>query len=211
MKLQEGSILIGDLYYPYIIERKKIKNIYFRVKEDLKLHISVHPWVSEKEIHKLIIKNSESILKMYQKQINKDDDSLRYLGQPLDFVYQESKPYIEGDIIYGKSPEVCQKYIESLALDFFQSRLNQIVYQFDDLPEFRLRVRKMTSRWGVCNKKSMTVTLNTNLISKEVHLIDYVIVHELCHFKHMDHSPSYWQYVEKFYPYYKKARKELKY
>ena len=69
----------------------------------------------------------------------------------------------------------------------------------------------MKTRWGVCNKKSMSVTLNTELITKEVHLIDYVIVHELCHFKHMDHSKKYWDYVETFYPYYKKARKELKY
>ena len=80
---------------------------------------------------------------------------------------------------------------------------------FDDLPKFTLRVRKMKTRWGVCNKSSMTVTLNTELITKDVNLIDYVIVHELCHFKHMDHSPAFWNEVYKYYPYYKQARKEL--
>ena len=69
----------------------------------------------------------------------------------------------------------------------------------------------MTSRWGVCNSGSMSVTLNTKLITKPIHLIDYVIIHELCHFKHMNHSKEYWKYVESIYPYYKKARKELKY
>ena len=211
MKKQEGSIQINNLYFPYIIERKKIKNIYFRVKEDLKIYISVHPWVSEKEIQRLILKNSDAILNMYQKQINKEDSTLKYLGNRLIYIYENCKPYIDGDTIYGINEATCQRYIESRALEFFEHRLNQITHQFDDLPEFRLRTRKMSSRWGVCNKKSMTITLNTNLISKEVHLIDYVIVHELCHFKHMDHSPAYWKYVEGFYPYYKKARKELKY
>ena len=68
----------------------------------------------------------------------------------------------------------------------------------------------MKTRWGVCNKSSMTVTLNTTLIHKAVPLIDYVIIQELCHFKHMDHSPSFWKEVEKYYPYYKLARERLK-
>ena len=80
---------------------------------------------------------------------------------------------------------------------------------FSNLPEFTLKFRKMLTRWGVCNKSSMTVTLNTELITKDVNLIDYVIVHELCHFKHMDHSPAFWNEVAKYYPYYKQARKEL--
>ena len=53
------------------------------------------------------------------------------------------------------------------------------------------------------------ITLNTELIKKDVHLIDYVIVHELSHFKHMDHSPAFWNEVAQHYPYYKEARKEL--
>ena len=81
---------------------------------------------------------------------------------------------------------------------------------FEDLPKFKLRIRRMKTRWGVCNKSSMTVTLNTELIHKDVTLIDYVIIHELCHFKYMNHSESFWTEVEKYYPYYKLARKRLK-
>jgi len=56
----------------------------------------------------------------------------------------------------------------------------------------------------------MTVTLNSSLIHKDVTLIDYVIIHELCHFKYMDHSSAFWKEVEKYYPYYKLARERLK-
>jgi len=81
---------------------------------------------------------------------------------------------------------------------------------FNDLPEFKLRIRYMKTRWGVCNKSSMSVTLNSELIHKDVALIDYVIIHELCHFKYMNHSNAFWKEVEKYYPYYKLARKRLK-
>jgi predicted metal-dependent hydrolase len=81
--------------------------------------------------------------------------------------------------------------------------------EFDNLPKFRLRIRKMKTRWGVCNRSSMTVTLNSLLIHKRVDLIDYVICHELSHFEHMDHSPAFWKEVSRHYKDYKKARKEL--
>ena len=49
------------------------------------------------------------------------------------------------------------------------------------------------------------------LIHYKPELIDYVIVHELSHFKFMDHSSNFWNEVSKHYPNYKKARKELNY
>mgnify|MGYP002583460177 FL=1 len=116
---------------------------------------------------------------------------------------------MRNNYIYAKSEEDAVNYIYSLCYDVFRTRLERIMNMFNDLPKFTLRVRKMKTRWGVCNKSSMTVTLNTELITKDVNLIDYVIVHELCHFKHMDHSPKFWNEVAKYYPYYKQARKEL--
>lgn len=207
----ESKIILNNKEYTYVLNRKKIKNIYFRIKDDLKIHVSLGSLVSVKYIEKLLEDNANEIEKMYNKAKVRESKSLIYLGDQLTYQYENSKPRIEHNYIYGKSEEECQKYIYSLAPSVFNSRLNQIKHTFIDLPEFTLKIRKMTSRWGVCNKKSMTVTLNLELITKEAHLIDYVIIHELCHFKYMNHSSDYWNYVEKFYPYYKKARKELKY
>jgi predicted metal-dependent hydrolase len=204
-----GSIYINDQEYIYIIHRKKIKNIYFRVKEDLKIHVSAHPLVSEKRIQKLLLENALSIYKMYQKIASKPDLSLYYLGDKLYYEYQNSKPYIEGNFIYGKTEEECQKHIHKIASDVFNQRLERLRIQFNNLPEFKLKVRKMTSRWGVCNHKAMSVTLNLDLITKNVNLIDYVIIHELCHFKHLNHSKEFWAYVSEFCLYYKELRKEL--
>lgn len=211
-EVKENKIILNNKEYIYIINRKKIKNIYFRVKEDLKIYVSANRLVSTSYIEKLLKENNLSIINMYDKILEKNNNNeLKYLGNKLILVTSDGMPFIENNYIYAKSKEDARKYIYSKANDTFNSRLTQIKTLYNDLPSFILKVRKMTSKWGVCNKRSMSVTLNTELITKDINLIDYVIIHELCHFKFMNHSKEYWNYVEKFYPYYKQARKELKY
>ncbi len=200
-----------DIDIDVIIERKKIKNIYFRIKEDLKLYVSCGYLCSDKYIEKLLNVNKNSIIRMYNNMLNKVNvkNDIYYLGSKMNYIYGD-KIYIDGLNIYGPSVEDINNYLEKNSLSIFKNRLDRLMIQFDDLPKFRLRIRHMKTRWGVCNKSSMTVTLNTELIHKDVSLIDYVIVHELCHFKYMDHSKNFWLEVEKYYPYYKLARKRLK-
>lgn len=207
----ENKITLNNREFAYIVNYKNIKNIYFRVKEDLKIHVTCNKFVNTKYIEKLLTDNEQSIFKMYQKQIEKQayNKDIFYLGNKLILIKYEGTPYISHDYIYANNIESAKKYIYSLAFDIFNERMNKIKINYNDLPAFKLKIRKMTSKWGVCNKRSMTVTLNTELITKDVHLIDYVIVHELCHFKYMNHSPAFWKYVSLFYPYYKQARKEL--
>ena len=67
----------------------------------------------------------------------------------------------------------------------------------------------MKTRWGVCNVKTHKVTLNLELIKKDKKYLDYVIVHELSHMLHANHSKEFWKCVEANCPDYKKLRKEL--
>ena len=68
----------------------------------------------------------------------------------------------------------------------------------------------MKTRWGVNNVTKRIITLNSELLKKEPHLLDYVIIHELCHFYEANHSSRFWAHVSEYYPDYKKARKELR-
>jgi len=205
-----NKIKLDGVECEYIIHRKRIKNLYFRVKEDMIIHVSANRLISKKRIEDLLEENAAAIFKMMKTQENKQIKELKYLGNTLNLI-ENDKVFIEGNRIFAPNEEDAFKYIHSKAKDIFTERVNRLKHQFPDLPEFTLKVRNMKTRWGVCNKKSMTITLNSELITKEEHLIDYVIIHELCHFKHMDHSKEYWKYVESFSPYYKKMRKELKY
>lgn len=64
-------------------------------------------------------------------------------------------------------------------------------------------------RWGSCSS-TRELTFNWRLILAPPEIIDYVVVHELCHLKHMDHSPAYWKAVGSILPDYKARREWLK-
>lgn len=203
--------ILGD-ELEVVVVRKKIKNIYFRINEQLQIVVSCPKFVSDREIERLLKENISSLEGMYRKAIDHKiiDDKIYFLGKKLEHIYF-NRIMIDESVAYGPSKEAINEYLEKKALPYFQERLNLYVNEFPNLPKFRLRIRNMKTRWGVCNKSSMTVTLNSQLIHKDVKLIDYVIVHELSHFEHMDHSASFWKCVESHYPEYKKARKELRY
>ena len=68
----------------------------------------------------------------------------------------------------------------------------------------------MKTRWGVCQTKNGVITLNNKLIHYDLSVIDYVIIHELCHFIHANHQKEFWDLVSKYYPNYKIIKKKLK-
>ena len=68
----------------------------------------------------------------------------------------------------------------------------------------------MTTRWGVCNTKSKVITLNTELFKYDIECLDYVVIHELSHLVHANHSKEFWNVVSKYCPNYKILRNKLK-
>ena len=89
--------------------------------------------------------------------------------------------------------------------------LDRMVYfsQEMDLPYESVKFRKMKSRWGSCSSKKR-ITLNTHLQKLPLELIDYIVVHELAHLKHMNHSKAFHMLVASYLPQQKELRKKLK-
>ena len=72
----------------------------------------------------------------------------------------------------------------------------------------RLTIRGQRSRWGSCSGTG-TVSLNWRLMLVPGALVDYVVVHELCHLRHMNHSPQFWEMVGDEIPDYRERRRRL--
>ena len=71
------------------------------------------------------------------------------------------------------------------------------------------KINSAKTRWGSCSAQK-SINLSRNLIAADPKLIEYVIVHELCHTAHMDHSAEFWEMVSRYIPDYKERREALK-
>ncbi|MCH7805542.1 MAG: M48 family metallopeptidase [Proteobacteria bacterium] len=113
------------------------------------------------------------------------------------------------------APEKIERALKAWYLEeargVFDDRLSKLFPRFagrhHDRPE--IKIRWMKSRWGSMGREGV-MTLNAKLMLKETGLIDYVIVHELCHMEHMNHGPKFYALMDQMLPGWKEWRKGLK-
>ena len=206
---------LNDYIIEYEIIRKDNKNLYFRFDENCKLVITAPRFISDQEVKNLITKNSSAILKMYEDSLEKSirDKLFWYLGKSYEVTFDNrvTELKFEDNNIICHDEEELEKFYQKECVRVFNEEIEVCKKCFNNLPEFRLRIRKMRTRWGVCNTKDKIITLNSELLKKDIPLIDYVIVHEMAHFYEGNHSKKFWAIVEMVIPDYKEKRKKLKY
>ena len=197
--------------YPIEVIRKNNKNTYLRVKEG-KIIVTTNYLTSSSSINKLIKDNTSFINKILLKENKKKEDtSFKLFGINYDIIYGFPNTEIEENKIYAKDEKSLNKYLSNYIRDIYQKRIDYYYNLFEEnIPIPNLKIRKMTSRWGVCNIKNHNVTLNLELSKYDIEALDYVIVHELSHFIYPNHQKEFWLLVSKYYPNYKEVRKRLK-
>ena len=77
-----------------------------------------------------------------------------------------------------------------------------------DLTIHTITIRDQKSRWGSCSSRG-TLSFNYKLVFAPPKVLDYVVVHELCHLKHLNHSKAFWGEVARYLPDYKDRKKKL--
>lgn len=210
------TFLYNNEEYEIKIEKKKTnKNTYIRVKPNLTILITTSIFARDKDIIKLVKENEDSIIRMIENQKKKKESNtgFYYLGKKYEVVYVEycDISFGEDRVFINKNLDI-DKWYKKQAKKIFQEHFDVNYNKFTEkIPYPDLKIRKMSSRWGVCNTKLITVTLNLELIKRDTKYLDYVIMHELSHLIEANHSPDFWEIVEKNCPDYKKIRKEMKY
>lgn len=209
------KIDLDNEIYNVIVEKKRsTRNTYIRVRETLDIYVTCNILTSDRYIINLINSNKKKILKMINnvKRKQEKEEYFYYLGKRYNLVYLNNKGITFTDERVFVNPDFnIDKWYKKQAEKIFQEELdkmyNSYIYK---IPYPSLCIRKMKTRWGVCNVKTHKVTLNLELIKKDIKYLDYVIVHELSHLLYANHSRDFWKVVGENFNDYKKIRKELK-
>lgn len=205
----------NNIDYEIILEKKKIKNLYIRVKPNNKIHITTRSSLSEKDIRKLLDENTRALQKMIN-HVEKEEqkkDKFFYLGNSYDIIIDDdiNRVIVTDTIIYTKDLKMLDRWYKEEAIRVFDDRYVYVFNHFNEnIKSPILKIRDMKSRWGVYNRKNHTITLNLKLIGYSIDKIDYVIIHELSHIMHFDHSKEFWNLVSKYCSDYKAIRKDLR-
>ena len=125
----------------------------------------------------------------------------------IDSLLEEKELWIEKQILKIENLTLIKDSYE-YPLSFLEERVKYFS-KVMNLEYTKLKFRKMKSRWGSCNS-NREITLNKELSRVNKNLIDYVIVHELAHITHMNHSKEFHSLVDLYLPSSKLDRKELK-
>ena len=123
---------------------------------------------------------------------------------------------LKDDFLQVTQTEISSQLSHQLILQFYSKQANtwlehkyQQWQQLTQLQPSGLSVKNYKSRFGSCDRQGH-ISLNWRLILAPDWVIDYVIIHELCHLIEFNHSPKFWQLVCKYHPDYLKAKKWLK-
>ena len=208
------EVLIDNQKINVIIKRKKTnRRSYLKIDENSNIYITTNNYTTEKELLKFINNNQKFIIKNLElrKKEKVFNEKFYYLGKNYDIVYlNDSKIILGQDKVFVNRNMDINKWLKEQAIIIFKEELDKIYQIFPEkIPYPSLTIRLMKTRHGVCNVKTHRITLNLNLIKRDIKYLDYVIVHELSHLIHPNHSKAFWNLVSILEPNYKEIRKEL--
>jgi len=103
--------------------------------------------------------------------------------------------------------DALRRFTVRKARDFLLPRLDRMSRELD-MPYEALRVRRQRSRWGSCSARG-TISVNAKLLFLPIELADHLLLHELCHTRHLNHSKSYWALVARHEPEFERLEREL--
>ena len=164
------------------------KTVGIQVNADLSVTVRVPRKISSKDIER-ILKEKEPWLRKHIEQIR------RQIQQ-----YESME-------IQKLTNEQIQKLMEK-ACKYIPERVSYYAKQVG-VTYGRITIRKQKTRWGSCSSKG-NLNFNYLLMLTPPEVLDYVIVHELCHRKEMNHSKAFWNEIEKIFPNYRESVKWLK-
>ncbi len=223
----EVELSDGKQYYCHIKESKRAKSVFLERSATGELTLIVPHALSlnKKTIENILLKNENWIFKTQKEElILPDKISLPALEEDWFLECTASgrqKPryslntekntlMLEGIASLEEAALLVHKFLLFKANTFLPQRLEHCYKHYNFKPQNEsLKISVLKSRWGSYSSKNV-LTLNARLLYLPINLIDYIIVHELCHIVHLNHSKDFYALLEKNIPDYKICEQKIK-
>lgn len=213
------QIKLNDQIIEYQLNIKNIKRCYLRIISG-KVIVNSSSSFSINDIEKLIYDHKEIILK----QINNYFSKYNYVDGGYVYIFNQHYQIILIDlneykavfhdnkiyVYHHKIQETIEIMLNKILYEYIFEQIKYYLNNDFNLNEPLIEIKKLKSRWGACFSRQNKVSFNLALVHLEKSLIDYVIIHELCHFIQPNHSKLFYQEIEKRMPDYKVKVKRLK-
>lgn len=178
-----------------LINKRNVRHCYLRVIDKSMLQITANIYFTKEDAKKLVENKKNWVFKHLNKVSNTlENGEYCYLGKVYKSQFLDQEKILE--FYKEKSKEIITPIVEE------KSKVMQLF-------PTSLKYRNNKSRWGSCSYKN-GINLNINLLKFPIEVIEYVVIHELAHIKHKNHSKKFWSLVEKYSPNYKECEKILK-
>lgn len=230
----QREILLNGEALQYSLERKNVKNLNLHVRKDGSVYVSANAEVPLDKIDEFLVSKERFILNAQDKFREQE----QYRPLPKKYVSGETF-YVQGRALRLKVTQSHKDNVYSDGVHLFLEtkepqdslRKERLVTRFLDrqckavfeeiveelYPVFQkygvippvLRVRNMDTRWGSCLPSKGVITLNKRLLEAPRNCIEYVVMHEFCHFIHPNHSKHFYTFLSMLMPDWKERKRNL--
>lgn len=216
----------ATISFTLIYKKRKSLGIYLDVYGNIELRVpkntkdeqivkmleSKWSWIIEKQ------SEMKERTKGFKKKAYVDDEEFLFMGQsyPIKFMIEvgikEMSVRLLEDYLEVRIPEHDEEIIKKLLTRFYKQQCKKLVesrvrfYQanFKTKPK-TIKISSNKKNWGSCNSLR-EMTFNWRLAMAPIDVIDYVVIHEMCHMVHMNHDRSFWRLVGKYMPDYEEKQ-----
>ncbi|HHY09770.1 MAG: M48 family metallopeptidase [Limnochordia bacterium] len=211
------SVIYGQNKIFFELERKNVKHINLRIRPDLSIVVSAHTGVPLDLIKDFVkdkgpwLHKNISYFTRFQPQKGNEKEyvsgeSFKYLGRQYRLKVQTSNEeqvkyfrgfihlYVKNTGDFKRKEKLFKDWLLEKANIHFQDslqRMYKLVSRYQ-IPKPKIKIREMKARWGSCHRQEQVIVLNLELIKAPKHCIDYVVLHELIHFRYKDHSEGFY-------------------
>ncbi len=185
------------------VTRKRVKNFNFRLKPML-LSMSAPLFTTDKHIAHALQQRLPWVISQHERLITQQAQS----QQQQDGAF----------LLWGEPQSISQSQAMSEAqkIEYYRQALAQVMpalfakwQPIVGATANETRIKKMRTRWGSCNTQAKRIWLSAYLPAYPIECSEYVIVHELCHLHHPNHSPEFWKAVKTAMPEYRRWHDQL--